>query len=69
MTVKDKRGRAPAYVIQGMTLVHQPSGQTERLKSRTKGEMRRAHEALKLKVTEHDDHTIPKAPLGSLSQP
>lgn len=46
--------KAPNYIVAGMVLLHRPSGLKEHLKSKTKGELRRAHAALKQRVEQKD---------------
>lgn len=52
--IQDKQGRTPNYIVAGMTLIHRPTGLKEKLMSKTKGELRRAHTALKQRVEQKD---------------
>ena len=52
--MKDKQGKVPNYILAGMVLLHRPTGMKEQLKSKTKGELRRAHAALKQRVEQKD---------------
>ena len=52
MIIRDSRGKAPNFIIDGYTMIHQPTQITASMKNRSIEEMCRVQLSIKLKLKE-----------------